>query len=63
MFRRKRDDTRIDTIERLYGINLNARGDALLGNLLEDRGFDSPHSYWKRTTVVLPAMVGSGAYS
>jgi len=41
VFRRKRDDTRIDTIERQYGIDLHARGDALLGNLLEDRGFDS----------------------
>lgn len=41
MFRRIRDDTRIDTIEARYSINLNSRGDALLGNLLEERGFDS----------------------
>ena len=41
MFRQKRGDTRIDSIEGTYGINLNARGDALLGNLLQDRGFDS----------------------
>lgn len=41
MLRVKRGDTRIDTIEATYGINLNARGDTLLGNLLEERGFDS----------------------
>lgn len=41
MFRAKRGDTRIDTIEAAYGINLNARGDTLLGGLLEERGFDS----------------------
>lgn len=41
MFRAKRVDTRIDTIERQYGIDLHARGDTLLGNLLVERGFDS----------------------
>jgi hypothetical protein len=41
MFTRKRSDTRVDTIEAQYGIDLNARGDTLLGNLLEQRGFDS----------------------
>src|SRR5437867_3274840 len=41
MFRQTRDDTMVGTIEKRYGINLNARGDALLGNLLDDRGFDS----------------------
>lgn len=41
MYRRKRDDTLIGTIEQQYRINLNARADALLGNLLDDRGFDS----------------------
>lgn len=41
MFRRRRDDTRVETIERTYGVDLNARGDALLGNLLDDRGFES----------------------
>lgn len=40
-FRQARADTRVDTVEERYGINLNARGDALLGNLLQDRGFDS----------------------
>lgn len=41
MFRQKRADTLVGTIERTYNINLNARADALLGNLLKDRGFDS----------------------
>jgi len=41
MFYRKRGDTRVDTIEAQYGISLNARGDMLLGNLLDERGFDS----------------------
>jgi len=41
MFVRKRGDTRVGTIEHQYGINLNARADMLLGNLLQERGFDS----------------------
>jgi hypothetical protein len=41
VFRAKRDDTLVRTIERQYGIDLHARGDMLLGNLLEERGFDS----------------------
>lgn len=41
MFRGKRGDKRVDTIEARYGINLNARGDTLLRNLLVERGFDS----------------------
>jgi hypothetical protein len=40
-FRTKRVDTKVASIEATYGINLNARGDMLLGNLLEERGFDS----------------------
>ena len=40
-FRPKRSDTKVASIEKTYGINLNARGDMLLGNLLEERGFDS----------------------
>jgi hypothetical protein len=35
------DDTLIRTIETRYGVDLHARGDARLGNLLESRGFDS----------------------
>lgn len=41
MFHKKRDDTLVRTIEQDYGIDLNVRGDTKLGNLLEDRGFDS----------------------
>lgn len=41
MFRAKRSDTTVRSIEAKYGINLNARADMLLGNLLNERGFDS----------------------
>ena len=41
MFRSTRDDTLIKTVEARYGIDLHARGDAKLGNLLERRGFGS----------------------
>jgi hypothetical protein len=41
MQRRKRGDTTVESIERQYGIDLNARGDMRLDNLLEERGFDS----------------------
>ena len=41
MFRRKRDDTKVGTIERQNRIQLNARSDMLLGRLLAERGFDS----------------------
>jgi hypothetical protein len=41
MFRSTRDDTLIKTVEDRYGINLHARGNTKLGNLLEHRGFDS----------------------
>src|SRR5580700_6775696 len=40
MFRSTRDDTLIRTIEARYGIDLHARGDTKLGNLLAGRGFD-----------------------
>src|SRR4051794_35314982 len=40
-FRAKRSDTKVASIEATYGVNLNARGDMLLGNLLDERGFDS----------------------
>lgn len=39
--RAKRSDTCVESIEKMYGIDLHARGDMLLGNLLEQRGFDS----------------------
>jgi hypothetical protein len=41
MFNRKRGDTLVATIEATYGINLNARADMKLDNLLLARGFDS----------------------
>lgn len=41
MFRTKRDDTLVATIERQHGIDVHARGDMTLGTLLEERGFDS----------------------
>jgi len=41
MFRRKRSDTTVESIERKYGVDLNARGDMFLDNLLKERGFDS----------------------
>jgi hypothetical protein len=41
VFRSKRDDTLIKTLEAEYRIDLNARSDMTLGNLLEKRGFDS----------------------
>jgi hypothetical protein len=41
MFRRKNANTRVENVERTYGIDFNARGDAKLGNLLRRRGFDS----------------------
>jgi hypothetical protein len=41
MFRSTRDDTLIKTIEARYGIDLHARSDTKLGNLLERRGFES----------------------
>jgi len=41
MFRATRDDTLVRTIEDRYGIDLHARGDSKLGNLLEKRGFES----------------------
>ncbi len=41
MFSRKRSDTKVGSIEATYGIDLHARSDMLLGNLLEERGFES----------------------
>ncbi len=39
--RDKRDDTRIDTIEKQYGIDLGVRGDMQLGTYLEEKGIKS----------------------
>ena len=41
MFRKKRLDTTVGSLEDTYGINLNARRDMLLGNVLAERGFTS----------------------
>jgi len=55
MFRQKREDTTVGTIEATYGINLNARRDMLLGNVLEERGFGS-------LTQLLKAYKGNATY-
>lgn len=41
MFRRKNSNTKVESVEHTYGVDLNARSDAKLGNLLQRRGFDS----------------------
>ncbi|MCL4517827.1 MAG: TIR domain-containing protein [Thaumarchaeota archaeon] len=41
MFRQLRSDIMVGTLEDEYHINLNTRRDTLLGNLLNERGFDS----------------------
>lgn len=41
MFRAIRSDTLIRTVEQRYKIDLHARGDMKVGNLLDQRGFDS----------------------
>ena len=40
-FRLKRSDTKVATLETTSRIDLNARGDMLPGNLLEERGFNT----------------------
>jgi hypothetical protein len=56
LFRAKRDDTLVKTIEEIYKIDLHARGDMKLGNLLAERGFDSQ-------TQLLTAYRGQLTYS
>jgi hypothetical protein len=41
MFRQKNSNTKIKNVEATYNVDLNARGDATLGNLLRRRGFES----------------------
>ncbi len=41
MFRYKRGDTLVGTIERQHGVDLNARSDMTLDSVLKERGFDS----------------------
>jgi hypothetical protein len=55
LFRSLRDDTLVKTIEARYDIDLHARGDTKLGNLLEHRGFES-------LTQLLKAYRGELAY-
>jgi hypothetical protein len=47
MFRQKRSDTRVGSIEQTYGISLNARSDMLLGTLLKERGFSTLSQFLK----------------
>jgi len=39
--RKKRSDTHVETIEKIYGIDFEVRGDMHLGTLLEQKGFES----------------------
>lgn len=39
--RRKRSDTRADTIEQQYHVDLGVRGDKRLGKILQDEGLGS----------------------
>jgi hypothetical protein len=41
MYRQKRADASVGAIEAAYGVRLNTRSDAKLGNLLEQRRFES----------------------
>ncbi len=41
LFARKRSNTLVSTVESQYGLRLNACADMKLGNLLEQRGFES----------------------
>lgn len=40
-FRRKREDTKIGTIEKQYGVNFGVRSDKKLGTFLKEQGFPS----------------------
>lgn len=37
----KRNDTKIGTIEKKYGVDLGVRSDMKLGNYLKEKGYDS----------------------
>ena len=54
MFRYTRGDTLIKTVEARYGINVNARGDTKLSNLLQNRGFESLSQFLKAYRGDLP---------
>lgn len=40
-FRQKRNDTKISTVEKQYGVDFGVRSDMKLGNYLEQKGFPS----------------------
>ena len=40
-FRKKREDTKIGTIEKKYGKDFGVRSDKKLGNYLNDKGYKS----------------------
>ena len=54
-------DTLVKTVEARYGIELHARGDTKLGNLLENRGFESLTQFLKAYRGDLPTMHVSAA--
>lgn len=57
MFRKKNSNTKVGNVEKTYGVELNARSDAKLGNLLRDRGFSSQSQLIKaaRGQLTVPA--------
>ena len=40
-FRKKREDTKIGSVEKQYGVNFDVRSDMKLGKYLEQEGFPS----------------------
>ena len=40
-FAAKRYDTKVETIEKQYGVDLGVRGDMKLGNYLKEKGYKS----------------------
>ena len=40
-FRKKRSDTKIGTIEKIYGKDFGVRSDRKLGNYLKEKGYSS----------------------
>ncbi len=40
-FRKKRSDTKMQTIEKKYGKDFGVRSDKKLGNYLKEKGYDS----------------------
>lgn len=40
-YRQIRSDTRVDTIEKRYGVDLGARSDKQIGNYLREKGYPS----------------------